>query len=46
MNRFARILAGIFAAVVGLGILHGALNLGWFKPRNEHRYRLSFLPVT
>ncbi len=46
MNKFARIFAGIFAAVVGLGLLHGILNLGWGTPRPEERYRVSFLPVT
>lgn len=46
MSKFARILAAIFAAVVGLGLLHGILNLGWGKPRAEERFRVSFLPVT
>jgi NitT/TauT family transport system substrate-binding protein len=46
VSKFARILAGIFVAVLGLGLLHGSLNLGWFEPRHEHRYRLSYLPVT
>ncbi len=46
MNKFARILTGMFVAVVGLGLLHGVLNLGWMKPRQEQRYRVGFLPVT
>lgn len=46
MNKFARILAGIFVAVVGLGLLHGVLNLGWLKPKQALRYRVGFLPVT
>ncbi len=46
MNKFARILAGVFAAVLTLGLLHGFLNLGWGKPREELRYRVGFLPVT
>ncbi len=46
MNKFARILAGIFVAVLGLGLVHGILNLGLLKPKQELRYRVGFLPVT
>ncbi|HXU30818.1 MAG TPA: ABC transporter substrate-binding protein, partial [Thermoanaerobaculia bacterium] len=46
MNKFARILAGIFVVVLGLGLIHGIFNLGWLKHRQEQRYKVGFLPVT
>ena len=32
--------------LTAITLLHGGLNLGWFKPRSEAAFNVGFLPVT
>ena len=51
MGKLTRIVVGAIAVTVGLGLLHGWLNLGWSLSKKaevaeETRFRVGFLPVT